>query len=202
MLSLDVQFTQMLSLDVRITLQGAVSGERFALAGIGNAANDWSIPASKFSINQILGQPLAVLAQCCGCGMLTHQYSCRDCNLPQRSCSHCGPRMTPPHMHKVCHSCGGVMQPTLSKAPARALLDARGQIRTFGELRDPSLADNKNRVRVLFGTEKLFEEFFNKSCKDVQEVHTPTTPTPQTPSPSLRERSRSRSRRGRRSALS
>ena len=190
----------MLSLDVQITLQGAVSGERFAVDGIGNAANDWSIPASKFSINQILGQPLVVLVQCCGCGMLTAQYSCRDCNLPQHSCSHCGPHITPLHMHKVCHSCGGVMQLTLSKAPASALLDARGQIRTFGELRDRSLADNKNRVRVLFGTEKLFEEVEDKPCKDVQDVHTPPTPTPQTPSP--RERSRSRSRSGRRSALS
>ena len=92
------------------------------------------------------------------------------------------------------------MQLTLSKAPASALLDARGQIRTFGELRDRSLADNKNRVRVLFGTEKLFEEVEDKPCKDVQDVHTPPTPTPQTPSP--RERSRSRSRSGRRSALS
>lgn len=51
------------------------------------------------------------------------------------------------------------MQLTLSKAPVSALLDARGCIHTCGGLTDPSLADNENRVRVLFGTEKLSEEF-------------------------------------------
>ena len=59
MLSLDVQFTQMLSLDVRITLQGAVSGERFALPFYpGKAENDWSIPADKFQVGATLLQPL------------------------------------------------------------------------------------------------------------------------------------------------
>ena len=92
------------------------------------------------------------------------------------------------------------MQLTLSKAPVSALLDARGCIHTCGGLTDPSLADNENRVRVLFGTEKLSEEFEDKPCGNIEGVYTPPTPTPQTPSP--RERSRSRSRSGRRSALS
>ena len=174
-------------LEKRITLEGAVAGTRYALAGVGNATNDWSIPANKFEVRDILKQYLVKLEACgdCECRGKKPERFCDRCQLPENS-QHCTCATAP-----LCVKCRQRMQALVSEAPVNALLDANGEVRICGPL--ASLADGSGKVLVQFGFEKVFERASAKSPCNLDDVPTPTTPSPPTsPSPPTPSRKRRR----------
>ena len=68
--------------------------------------------------------------------------------------------------------------PLLSESPVSALVDTHGQVRIYGGL--AGIADANKMVRVLFGVEKLHEDFENKPCDEklLEGVRSPMTPSP------------------------
>ena len=171
----------------RIKLRSKLNGERYAFSGVGGAENEFSIPVTKFRVEDIVGTYLVQLAPCV-CGKLKYLRSCRDCQLElyAERCEECQKKGGGGHQ-RMCDECKGPITYALSAAPVNALLNSRWEIRTHGTLADPSLPDNENMVIVSCGPDKLYEQW--DEIPPGANIDVPTPPTPRSPSMSCSPRS-------------
>ena len=153
----------------RIKLRAAISGNQFGCPGIGGPEDDWSIPADKFDIKEIIGHYLVPLRRCyCG-EHLVPEWCCRQCELPVRPTAcrcHRFPWQIPPCTCK-CHHCNGRIDIALSPAPVKCVRDSHLRTRICGTFVDHSLADGDGFVMVEFGHTEGSENYVRAGCPEL-----------------------------------